>query len=188
MTLFSSLRAGPTVAALLFLSACVGAPTSAPPPASHHPRPAPAAPLPKDWRDWPVAKGGWTYWTISGSSIAAFGEAGRPAQLVFRCELAGHRLFIARAIAPRTAPINRQLTVHTSFGDLQWPIVDTPLLAHGQPGLSATYAVSIRAASDRGLDQIAFSRGRFAIEAPDAAPLSVPGWAEVSRVIEDCRG
>jgi len=37
------------------------------------------------------------------------------------------------------------------------------------------------------LDAMAFSKGRFAVEAPGAAPLYVPSWPEVTRVIEDCR-
>lgn len=191
MTLFPSLRTGPSCAALLVLSACVGAPETGP----HHHRPAPPPPavrpapsLPQDWRDWPVAAGSWSYWTTADSSIAAFAQPGRTADLVFRCDRAGRRMYVARAIAPRTTPINQPMTVHTSFGDVQWPIVDTPLMAHGAPGLNASFAVTIRAANDPGLDKIAFSRGRFAVEAPGAAPISAPGWAEVSRVIEDCRG
>lgn len=42
-------------------------------------------------------------------------------------------------------------------------------------------------ARDPLLDAMAFSRGRFAIEAAGLAPLYVPSWPEVSRVIEDCR-
>jgi len=38
------------------------------------------------------------------------------------------------------------------------------------------------------LDQIAYSRGRFAIEIAGLEPLIVPAWPEVGRVIEDCRG
>jgi hypothetical protein len=43
-------------------------------------------------------------------------------------------------------------------------------------------------ARDPLLDQIAFSRGRFTIEAPGAAMLVIPAWPEAARVIEDCRG
>ena len=37
------------------------------------------------------------------------------------------------------------------------------------------------------LDAIALTRGRFAIEVPGQQPLYLPAWAEVTRVIEDCR-
>ena len=42
-------------------------------------------------------------------------------------------------------------------------------------------------ARDPLLDAMAFSRGRFAVEAAGMATLYVPSWPEVSRVIEDCR-
>ena len=43
------------------------------------------------------------------------------------------------------------------------------------------------AANDPLLDAMAISKGRFAIEVPGQAALFVPSWAEVTRVIEDCR-
>lgn len=52
----------------------------------------------------------------------------------------------------------------------------------GQPQLTAT----LRAA-DPLLDAMAFSRGRFAVEVNGLPTLYLPAWAEVGRVIEDCR-
>lgn len=43
------------------------------------------------------------------------------------------------------------------------------------------------AAQDRLLDAMAFSRGRFAVETGGLPTLYLPAWAEVTRVIEDCR-
>ncbi len=37
------------------------------------------------------------------------------------------------------------------------------------------------------LDAMALSKGRFAVEVEGEAPLYLPSYAEVSRVIEDCR-
>jgi len=37
------------------------------------------------------------------------------------------------------------------------------------------------------LDAMALSKGRFAVELEGEAALYLPAWAEVSRVIEDCR-
>lgn len=37
------------------------------------------------------------------------------------------------------------------------------------------------------LDAMALSKGRFAVEVQGLPPLYLPSWAEVSRVIEDCR-
>ncbi len=49
-------------------------------------------------------------------------------------------------------------------------------------------ALEVRLApNDALLDAMAFSRGCFMVEAPGTAPLYLPSWAEVSRVIEDCR-
>ncbi len=42
-------------------------------------------------------------------------------------------------------------------------------------------------AGDPLIDAMAFSRGRFMIEAGGTAPLYLPSWPEISRVAEDCR-
>jgi hypothetical protein len=42
-------------------------------------------------------------------------------------------------------------------------------------------------AGDPLIDAMAFSRGRFMVEAGTAAPLYLPSWPEISRVAEDCR-
>lgn len=120
---------------------------------------------------------------MRGGTAAAFGTPGEAAALSFRCETASRRIFVARATTLTPDRIGGQMTVHTSFGELPWPVT-----ASTEAGVPGAYAVAIRAANDSGFDRIAFSRGRFAIEAPGAAPIAVPGWAEVSRVIEDCRG
>ncbi len=52
----------------------------------------------------------------------------------------------------------------------------------GQPQLAATVRVS-----DSLLDAMAFSRARFAVEVNGLPTLFLPAWAEVGRVIEDCR-
>jgi len=180
-------RAAAALGGLLLLTNCVSAPPPAPEPRPAPPPPPAPAPPPvaKDWRDWPVARGDWSYRPIDGGTLASFGEPGQTALLAFRCDLATRRIHVARATAARTRP-GDQMTVHTSFGAYQWPVSDIPTVS--SLGSTATFAIAIRAANDAALDRIAFSRGRFAIEAPGAAPLSVPGWAEVSRVIEDCRG
>ncbi|MGE5953581.1 MAG: hypothetical protein ACM308_08200 [Qipengyuania vulgaris] len=37
------------------------------------------------------------------------------------------------------------------------------------------------------LDAMALTKGRFAVETPGLPTLYLPAWAEVTRVIEDCR-
>lgn len=50
-------------------------------------------------------------------------------------------------------------------------------------------AISIAfAPADALLDAMALSKGHFALESDGLAPLYLPSHAEVSRVIEDCRG
>ncbi len=57
--------------------------------------------------------------------------------------------------------------------------------ADGDPphGVSASLP-----ANDPLLDAIGFSRGRFVVEQAGTPPLVLPAWAEVERVVEDCRG
>ena len=51
----------------------------------------------------------------------------------------------------------------------------------------AGWLVVVLSARDPLLDAIAFSRGRFALEAAGLETLYLPAWPELSRVIEDCR-
>lgn len=171
----------------LLIASCVSAPSSPPPP----PLPPPAAPPPApiapplsaDWREWPVAAGDWSYRAVDGVSLASFGAPGQPAQIILRCDLATHRISVSRASAAPAEQIIGQMTIRTTSGDAQWPV-----LPGGAPGAATSLAVATRAAVDGVFDRMIFSRGRFAVEAPGAQPIAVPTWAEVARVIEDCRG
>ena len=145
------------------------APLPPPPPAPAPPPPAPAPP-PLSWQDAPASAGDWAWRDQGGASSAAFGAAS-PAVLVISCG-PGRDISLVRAGASGTS-----LIVRTSERDRSLP-------ASMQPeGLTARVA-----ASDPLLDDIAFSRGRFAVEAQGAALLIVPAWPEPARVIEDCRG
>jgi len=58
--------------------------------------------------------------------------------------------------------------------------------------LDGTVALRTSAATDQvrfdiRLDRIAFSRGRFALEAANGRALTLPVQSEIGRVIEDCR-
>lgn len=156
------MRRYPVPALLLALSAC----TTAPPPATA-PAPQPSPPPvskppspPVAWQDAPLAPGQWRYVADGAGSSARFGEG--LAQL--RCDR------VARTLSLSGAPGVGQaspLKVTTSFG--------TRSVAGPLP------------ATDGLFDQIVFSRGRFLIEAPGAAPLVLPAWPELARVVEDCR-
>ena len=170
--------------AVLSLAACSAPPTPAPAPPPPPPAAAPSPPIPKwsaDWREWPVAPGNWSYAAQPGGSVASFAVPGAPAELVMRCDLAARQLRFARRTLPQGQGSAGEMQLHTSFDTARWPAA---------PAVEQGVAVSLatRTASDGALDRLAFTRGRFAIEAPGATPMAFPLWAEVVRVIEDCRG
>jgi len=137
------------------------APVVAPPPP---PSPAPA-PLANDWNDWPFTPGDWRYLQQPGSSAASF-STGMGTRLTLSCDKFSHQVVLAGL---RAAPVTIRTTTMTRN------VTPTPL------------AVVSFAASDPLLDAIAFSRGRFVVE-QGGQPLVLPPYAEVGRVIEDCRG
>lgn len=166
-------RSGLTLATLSALAACSPAivPQPGAQPAPPPPAPPPPVALGPDWQDWPVAPGNWSYARDNGATVARFGT-GNGASAWVRCDLTSRTVAVGRGAAQ-----GGMMTIRTSFGTLQWPT------------RAATGGVeAARAASDPGLDQIAFSRGRFTIELPGSPPLVLPTWAEPTRVIEDCRG
>jgi hypothetical protein len=54
-------------------------------------------------------------------------------------------------------------------------------------GTPADVAVEIMT-NDPILDAMAFSRGRILVEAEGQQPVILPSWAEIARIVEDCRG
>ena len=168
--------------AALTLSACVPpspeptpapSPTPAPAPA---PTPTPAPPPPSNWMDAPASPGTWSYSNEATESLAVFGASQADFSFMMRCDKATRRVGIARsgqasgqlALIVRTETVDRTLTAS--------PIAGRNLVA------------AELSSSDSLLDAMAFSKGRFAIELAGFAPLYVPAWPEVTRVIEDCRG
>ncbi len=170
---------GLPIVAFLLLAGCSVVPPVAPPPP---PPPAPAAPSPPPpapavstlpWEEAPVAAGDWTYRQAGADSSATFGIQGGAPLLTLRCVAATRQITLARAGAAGASA----MTIRTTYGALQWASGAT-----GDAGGSVT-----RAGSDPGFDWIAFSRGRISVEAIGASRLIVPAWAEIVRVIEDCR-
>jgi hypothetical protein len=126
--------------------------------------PIPEPPPFEDWRDRPLTPGDWTYAAVSGGTEARFGPEGEAARLTVRCDTARRQIVLAREVAAAV------LEVQTTFGLHVLPTATG--LAPGDPLL----------------DEMAFSRGRFLVRTPGQSSLIVPAWAEVSRVVEDCRG
>lgn len=167
-------------AALFALASCapvVPSATPAPPPRARAVPPPPPMPAPAravDWRDWAQTPGTWAYRQDARGSIALFGPANDQALLTLRCDRSGPHFYLSvRDAAPggatvRTTSLTRSLILRPTGG-------------------SQPYAAAEFAPGDTLLDAMGYSRGRFVIEHEAGAPLVVPAWAEVLRVVEDCR-
>lgn len=175
----------PLLAASVALASCSNvvppAPAPAPPPprpvptSAPAPAPAPPPPASSDWRDWPASPGNWTWRQEGQGTIALFGQRADQPELSLRCNRATRQIQIARR-GETSGPV----TIRTST-------TARGLSARPTPGSQPYMAVTL-AANDPILDAMGYSRGRFIVEMPPLAPLVVPTWAEVQRVVEDCRG
>lgn len=168
------------VAALLALSACAAPPPPAPQPAPA-PKPTSVAPpvQPKpagEWIDWPLAAGDWVYRRDERGSIALFGAMGQNATVTLRCDTGRRRIYLAR----EGAGVSGRMVVRTSSTLKEF--------AAGPTGATPTYLGTEISPTDPILDAMALSRGRFAIEVDGQQPIAIPAWAEITRIVEDCRG
>lgn len=91
------------------------------------------------------------------------GEA-RYADFSLRCDGARRQVIFSRAGA------SGPLRLRTTYGAQMLP------------------AAASLPAADPMLDEMAFSRGRFTVEAEGLPTLILPAWPEPARVVEDCRG
>ena len=120
------------------------------------------------------AAGSWTYGMTGAGTEARFLDASGNPQLWVQCTRLTRRISIARP-ATGASPF---LTVWTSSLTRQAPASFNP----------ATLRLTVDlAAFDPLLDAIVSSRGRVGYTVGTKTPLVVPPWAEVSRVVEDCR-
>lgn len=179
------IRTAALAATLAMLAASCAAPRQAPvqtpPPAPRPVAVAPAAPAPAprppaNWIDLPATPGDWTWGIVGGRSTASFGQPGKAPLVTLACDKGDGEVWISRL---GTGSGHVPAALSTTSGTR--PLVSDPELS--SPG---RVTIAIRA-SDPILDAIAFSRGRFAFDLAGNAPLYLPSWPEVSRVIEDCR-
>lgn len=126
--------------------------------------------------DAPATVGDWSYRTASTGGTAVFGDPQSGARFSLRCDRNARVVSLWRA---RQGAGGATMTLRSESQMRNLPAAPT---AGQVPGLEARLP-----ASDRLLDAIAFSKGRFAVEASGAPALYLPSWAEVTRVIEDCR-
>ena len=121
----------------------------------------------------PIA-GNWIYSATADESEATFDDSSGHPQLTIRCTRSTRRIAILKN-APTASPT---MWIWTSSQTRSLP---------------ATYdAASARVSADLGaydplLDAIASSRGRIGFSTSGLAALVMPPWADVARVIEDCR-
>ena len=121
-----------------------------------------------------VLPGNWSFAFVTGGSEATFTDTAGNQQLWAHCTRPTRRVSIAK----RGAGATPFLQVWTSSISRSVPASYNPATGRITIDLSAY---------DSLLDAIASSRGRFGIGVPNQPSLVVPPWAEVARVIEDCR-
>lgn len=163
-----------TFALLTLATAC--APQAVIPPAPVRPAPPPTRPAPppvapsrsSDWRDWPQTPGTWRY----ANGRAQFGQPGAMPALTMECRQGQVALIIAGAASQ---PVPAAITTTSQQRALSAVPSDAQSLAITLP------------ARDNLLDAMAFSRGRFMVDVNGLPTLILPAWAEVGRVVEDCR-
>lgn len=160
-----------TLTLSLALAGCATAPKPAPAPPPIvivQPRPAPPSPPPADWRDAMRSSGTWRWQREGTLSVARYG-----ADFALSCDAASRQVTLRRSAAqPSASP----LTITTT---------STRRILNGVADSGAVFAML--PGTDPLLDAMAFSRGRFMIETAATAPLFLPSWSEISRVVEDCR-
>lgn len=178
------LHAAGALALSFTIAACVpkvAPPVTTPPVQRPTPTPTPApvvqAPVYDSWMDAPQTPGNWRY-VAEGSATRADYSASVGAAPLFtlQCNRGARTVQLVRHGEVRPgAP----MTIRTETATRS-------LAARNMRG-EAWFAAAELPASEPLLDAIALSKGRFAVEAEGASTLYLPSWAEISRVVEDCR-
>jgi hypothetical protein len=118
--------------------------------------------------------GSWGYAPTAGGAEARFVDSSSRAQVILTCNRAARTVTLARA-ATGAAPY---LQVWTSSESRN-------IAASFNP---ATKLLSAQVqAGDKLLDALALSRGRVAVGMAGQPMLVAPAWAEIGRVVEECR-
>lgn len=129
------------------------------------------------WLDAPQTPGDWAYVSETEASFAYFEDTANPDDIRFmlRCDRVTRQVMLARG-SPAPGEVMMRIRTETR---------DQLLTAEPVP-MTGLVAVSL-SANDPLLDAMAVTKGRFAVEVEGMQPLYIPAWAEVTRVIEDCR-
>ena len=135
---------------------------------------AQAAPASADLSTVTPLSGNWSWAQTADGSQAIFADANARPQLTIHCARATRRISIVKPSTAAAAFVG----VWTNSQSRNLPASFNPTTAR----LSAELA-----AFDPLLDAIASSGGRIGVSVAGSPALVVPSWAEVARVIEDCR-
>ena len=128
-----------------------------------------------NYLDAPQSAGTWVYVEEPGETLAVYGTGPGASTFLMRC--AEGSVALAR-VADTPAEQSRAMSVVTETVTRQLEV--NPL------GMNNVLFVNL-APTDPLLDAMAITKGRFAVEVEGEQTLYLPAWAEVTRVIEDCR-
>lgn len=156
------------LASTLTFTACA----SEPPPAEPS---IEIAPVYESYLDEPQTPGTWDYVDEPTESLGLYGIGNPVHPFVIRCDKEAGRIGLARrttrdgplTLIVQTETTTRQLVASTVEG---YGMVAANLDPH-----------------DTLLDAMAITKGRFVVGLEGEEALYIPAWAEVTRVIEDCR-
>ncbi len=129
----------------------------------------------ENWIDAPQTPGDWSWREEGADSIASFTSPDGGLLFKIACT-SGRRIVLSRVGGGTGNDGQGLMTIRTE--------TTARTLASTMSGVFARVEL---ARHDRLLDAMALSRGRFAVESTGVATLYLPSWAEVTRVVEDCR-
>jgi hypothetical protein len=109
--------------------------------------------------------GNWSWTQTSEGSQATFTDANSKPKLIVRCARSTRRVSISKAASSTAQSRNLRASFDSASGRLRAEL----------------------AAFDPLLDALATSRGRIGVIVAGTPALVVPAWAELARVVEDCR-
>lgn len=126
--------------------------------------------------DAPRTPGDWSYAANIGGGAAQYRAPGGETLFSLGCDRATGTVSLFR-FGGAAGPVPMRILTETATR-----LLDARPAGGPAPALAASLA-----ARDPLLDAMALSKGRFAVETAGLPTLHLPSWAEVSRVIEDCR-
>lgn len=152
----------------------VAVPTRAP---ATTPPPIVREPVFENYLDAPQTPGTWTYLDEPAETLALYG-VGENYRFIVRCDKSTRMVGLARVAENGPAsPRAMEISTETTKRSLTAQPVTT----------ARQFVAATLPPRDPLLDAMAITKGRFAVSVEGENTLYLPAWAEVTRVIEDCR-